>query len=746
MQARKTGVSMVGWFAEDPFDLSSNLSNQDLYDVVFSNEVSSVTEYEKGKAKHLPLAASDDLCKFPVRDDLWYDVCIGGTAWPERVRFCRQLIDRLPDLRWKVILATNDVIRDYDFPAPKAETDVRYCLRDLCRIYNHSAITINLRRIFSLDRPGESLSPPPRVFETALAGTAQIVQTCRGDTLGQYFLLGTEVETFRDVEECVEKIRAILADLNRRRELALAAQKRAVSDHPYAKRIVPILRWIEQHGSTPTRSGHGRNLLICVHNNTEQRPFGGVEILTEELARYLSVRWNVYLLYPSKKERKWYLLNLGSSTRSEIDLKMLSRYDTLSAYSPYEAMKFKEIMLRNDISLVYFQHLFNYPLLLPISAAELGIPFVVSLHDYYAVCHKYNLIDISGKYCHPDKIPVESCDVCLGSSHGLKLGAQTRRRDLMAEVLQRASGIHCVSHWQRELIASIYPEFRERMQIIEPGCEDKLRGKTASDHKKLGVVVPGNIGFYKGAQVLLRVATYFADVLADKIEFLIPFTVQSPQKDLLAKLQNVRLGTETCNPGEQLEIYREADVALFPSIWPETYLIALSEAWRMGVPAIVTDLGAPSDRVQDGVNGWKVSPNDAGQIIHLLGRILDNPEILDKMRDEIKKIQVRSQSGYHREVEAFIERTLDENAAVPTSPHTTESQIAWLKAQTSGRPAMILPWGRTRVDQAKRVLPVKAWRYLQTFGPQRLLAATLVYLGRRLGYVSPDPDRSAQSG
>jgi len=157
LQAKKTGVSIVGWLTEDPFDLEFNLGNQDLFDMIFTSEISTVHEYPEGKARYLPLGASEDLCEFPVRNDFWYDVCIAGTAWPERVEFCKQLVDRLPDLRWKIILATNDVVRDYDFALSKAETDIRYSIKDLCRIYNHSAITINLRRTYTLGLKREAL-------------------------------------------------------------------------------------------------------------------------------------------------------------------------------------------------------------------------------------------------------------------------------------------------------------------------------------------------------------------------------------------------------------------------------------------------------------------------------------------------------------------------------------------------------------------------------------------------------------
>ena len=49
-----------------------------------------------------------------------------------------------------------------------------------------------------------------------------------------------------------------------------------------------------------------------------------------------------------------------------------------------------------------------------------------------------------------------------------------------------------------------------------------------------------------------------------------------------------------------------ADVALILSIWPETYCISLSEVWQNGLIPIVTDVGGLNDRVQEGLNGFKV--------------------------------------------------------------------------------------------------------------------------------------------
>lgn len=60
-------------------------------------------------------------------------------------------------------------------------------------------------------------------------------------------------------------------------------------------------------------------------------------------------------------------------------------------------------------------------------------------------------------------------------------------------------------------------------------------------------------------------------------------------------------------------------------------MIALSEAWSAGLIPIVTDLGAQSERVTDGVDGFKVPPHDPASIAICLRRIQSG----DIKRDKI---------------------------------------------------------------------------------------------------------------
>ena len=47
-----------------------------------------------------------------------------------------------------------------------------------------------------------------------------------------------------------------------------------------------------------------------------------------------------------------------------------------------------------------------------------------------------------------------------------------------------------------------------------------------------------------------------------------------------------------------------AQLALLPSIWPETWCYTLGIAWQAGLRAAVFDLGALAERVRAGGAGW----------------------------------------------------------------------------------------------------------------------------------------------
>jgi glycosyltransferase involved in cell wall biosynthesis len=57
--------------------------------------------------------------------------------------------------------------------------------------------------------------------------------------------------------------------------------------------------------------------------------------------------------------------------------------------------------------------------------------------------------------------------------------------------------------------------------------------------------------------------------------------------------------------------YAAADLALAPSVAPESFGRTVVEAGAMGVPVIASAFGGPAETISDGVTGWLAAPGDA---------------------------------------------------------------------------------------------------------------------------------------
>ncbi|HYL49479.1 MAG TPA: glycosyltransferase, partial [Stellaceae bacterium] len=63
---------------------------------------------------------------------------------------------------------------------------------------------------------------------------------------------------------------------------------------------------------------------------------------------------------------------------------------------------------------------------------------------------------------------------------------------------------------------------------------------------------------------------------------------------------------------------------VFPSLWYETYGLTVDEAASCGVPAIVSDISAAAERVEDGVSGWHFCSGDSADLVRCLKLIEDD--------------------------------------------------------------------------------------------------------------------------
>jgi glycosyltransferase involved in cell wall biosynthesis len=147
------------------------------------------------------------------------------------------------------------------------------------------------------------------------------------------------------------------------------------------------------------------------------------------------------------------------------------------------------------------------------------------------------------------------------------------------------------------------------------------------------VAVPGNFSAVKGADTICRVIEACRD---EPIGFHVLGRLENSYAALLRRAAPGRVVTSGgYDPATIHQRLGETDVGLMLSLWPETYVLTLSECWRAGVVPIVTDVGALGERVGHGVNGLKVPVDEAGAVVHWLRRLAEEPELLASLRQNI---------------------------------------------------------------------------------------------------------------
>lgn len=250
---RRAGVAWVLWTTEDPFELALNRELARRFDWVFTSDRASRDDYDHPRCFYLPLAASPDLSFRPVIEDpdrLRYDLLFVGTPWPNRLTFLKDLVHalRARDLRGRFILPTNPYIPADEMDALGLlpfERDFRVSVGDLASLQNQSRFALTVFRDYSRHgtvRP--QTSPTNRFFETALAGTSQIVVSREIDMNRFYPDLGEGVEQCGSVEEIIEAILRARRDPESRSRGARRLQQFVLDKHLYVHRLREMLEVI----------------------------------------------------------------------------------------------------------------------------------------------------------------------------------------------------------------------------------------------------------------------------------------------------------------------------------------------------------------------------------------------------------------------------------------------------------------------------------------------------------------------
>ncbi|HEX4171996.1 MAG TPA: glycosyltransferase, partial [Acetobacteraceae bacterium] len=340
-----------------------------------------------------------------------------------------------------------------------------------------------------------------------------------------------------------------------------------------ARRRLDLMRW------RVARRRGGKAMILVTHDQG-----GGVERQVEaSAARHRANGLRVIVLRPARSSDGQRCVVVGEG------------FSDLRYKLPDELQQLRRLLAGDHPIGIELHHLAGHHPAITELIGALGVPYEVHVHDYAWLCGRVALVGPKDRYCgEPDVAGCELCVIQRGNLIHEEISvAALRRRS--ARLLSESRRVIVPSEDTGTRIRRHFPAVRP---VVQPHEDDwRIDDPPAiAPASRCRVCVIGAIGVHKGFQVLLDCAL---DAAARDlpVEFVVVgHTIND--RALLATGRVFVTGPYRADEVVALIKAQHASLALLPSIFPETWCLTLTEAWRAGLRVVAFDIGAQAERIR----------------------------------------------------------------------------------------------------------------------------------------------------
>lgn len=317
---------------------------------------------------------------------------------------------------------------------------------------------------------------------------------------------------------------------------------------------------------------------------------GGARRHVDELVARLAGRANVLMLQPSTRGTD---LSVPALDKGPLLTLPAARLDDFVA-----------VLRSAVVSRAHVHHLMGTDVDARALIHRLGVPFDVTLHDYFTICPQVNLLPWpEGHYC--GEPGPAWCNACIADrhSHGAKDILSWRRRH--GWLFLEADRVICPSEDARARLERHGLADRAIVVPHEPVAAGAwVLTPPVLKGRKLRVAVLGVLADQKGAQSVVAVAEA-ADPASIELH-LIGHPEDSLPVTAASRIAVSGQYVEADLPGILARV--KPHVVWFPAQWPETYSYTLSAAIDAGLPVVAARIGSFVERLQGRPLSWLVDP------------------------------------------------------------------------------------------------------------------------------------------
>ncbi len=360
-----------------------------------------------------------------------------------------------------------------------------------------------------------------------------------------------------------------------------------------------------------------------------------------------------------------------------------------------------------------------------------GIPVVLTLHDYWMLCHRGQLLDLGLNRCEDPR----TCRACLGPQADLgRAGVLAARavhsiervvpsgaarairqtagalssaaargdgreeadvRDAhMRETLAHASHILAPSQYMRDRFVAAGLD-SARVTVSQYGIDvTRFPSPLARPAGPLRLGFLGSLMVSKAPHLLVDAWQQLPNgaatvILAGAFAGYHGDDSYRQALDQRLAVRGVQLKGSVAHedvPG----LLQTLDVLVVPSIWEENSPLVIREAFAAGVPVVASRIGGIPETVIDEVNGLLFEPGDADDLARVLKRFVTEPGLRERLRAGIPR--VRTLEDATRETRELYQRLVHPS----TRPGRTDHDVTARPEPVEGRlrvAAVVLNYG-----------------------------------------------------
>jgi glycosyltransferase involved in cell wall biosynthesis len=419
--------------------------------------------------------------------------------------------------------------------------------------------------------------------------------------------------------------------------------------------------------------------ILLVANGFPPTAYGGVEVYAYDLARSLAQFGHTVSVFCRESQHLTPDFQLVREQVEGISVyRLINDYKALDDFSgtywgPLVEEQFSSVLQEVKPDLVHFNHLIALSVGLPEIVRQARIPSIVTLHDYWPICARVNLIDWRGRNC-PGPDHGGNCVVCMqGGKTSLKIRLIAGLKTLLPwnlrtwfrrKLLQRTSTnylarlnsqmfidrqeaffrdillsdlIFTPSNFVRDqYIQNGYPE--DRIEVLPLGIdypeamiEEPLSSITQYPIRLayIGSIIP-----IKGLHILLKALRRLND---DRICLDIYGREDAGSPNYIHSIHQLAKNDPRITfkgpflPSEKNRVYQRIDALIIPSIAPETFSLVAREALASKKPVLAANIGALPEIITHGVNGYLFEAGDEVDLFRLLRGIIQGAFPLDSL-------------------------------------------------------------------------------------------------------------------